>query len=381
VRTLHPRLHEMDSDFAAAIERDMRFNPFLKDALSEIGLFIATRQINRSSTNTDIHIPADIIEIILDFLLDDVKSLGKCALVHRSWTTLCRHRLFSVITMHSDTDVPLMVEQLKAISDTHTREVRVEGMCRSNRYLWTRGDKMTYQHLAELSKLFPEGIPILTLSRSNLFFPDLSTVVSESLSTETLEAARLFLFKVQTLRFDFTEWLLSEDFQALVTDCVNATRLVLFNSCPPKALSMRSPLACTMKAAPLSRLKHLELVGLGSSFRRRKGADRLGKIFQWLVPDSTGTHLQTFTCVLVDVFIIHAWETFIGTSGRYIRTLRVSFVYDHENGSVLPWLVCGITDPSVGLQPSQLIGYLTGLETPGNCGTSPRLTSSRTSSA
>jgi hypothetical protein len=327
-RVPDPQTNDMDSDsFATAIERDLRLNPFLKDALSEIGSFITMRKSGSYADNGR-RIPTDIIEIILDFLLDNVKALRQCALVHRSWTVLCRHRLFSVITVHSGTDVPLMVEQLRAISDTYTREVRVEGMCRSQGYVRTPADKMSYEHLAKLSQLFPEGIPTLTLSRSNLFFSELGNMTSKSLSTETLEAARLFLFKVQTLRFELAHWLLCEDFQGHIVDCANITRLVIFADDATYSPSMRSPLSRTIRAGPLSRLKHLELVGLGLRFTHQEGANRLAHLLQWLIPDSTSTRLETFACVLVDVPITRTWEAFIGTSGKHLRKLRVSFAYD-----------------------------------------------------
>jgi hypothetical protein len=322
----------MASDFAAMIERELHFNPFLNDALADlVSLINMNKSISDSCTCTS-GLPPDILEIILDFLLYDVETLRRCALVHSSWLTLSRSRLFSTIVIRSGTNVRLMVEQLKAISDTYTREVRVEGTTRFHRYTRSLGDIMSYHHLAELSAMLPAGVPILTVSRSNLFFPETIMRPAEArkeLSSLDHEAARLFLYKVQALRFDFADWLLTEDFQLHVADCPNITRLVLYSSCQ-KDPTMRAPLTFLVPLNPVPNLKHLELLSLGPTFRHAQCANRMKQILDWLVPNTGTSRLQTLTCVLPDVFMTREWETFIGTSGKNLEVIRVSFDFTNN---------------------------------------------------
>jgi hypothetical protein len=322
----------MDSEFASAFEENLRLNPFLSDALASLGSHIKNR--DESVRTSPGRIPIDIVEVILDFLLGYRRALKICSLVHRAWTAPCRARLFSTMIIRSDTNVQLMVNQLKTISDTYTRELRVEGIVRSQMYVRHVKDKISYAYLATVSQLLTMGVRTLTVSRSNLFFHDdiCSTDAKKPSCQAEMEAARSFLQKVQTLRFDLTEWLLYDQFQAHVADCPNVTRLVLFSGQPMMGPSIRGvPLRPNaVKSTPLPKLKHLALVNLGLRFRHRDGASRMLDVLQWLVPSSKNSCLETLTCVNSDVFMARAWEKFIGSSGKKLREIHVSFDFEDE---------------------------------------------------
>ncbi|KAJ3865898.1 hypothetical protein EV359DRAFT_14611, partial [Lentinula novae-zelandiae] len=51
----------------------------------------------KSRTMTPTVIPVELVEIIIDFLFDDSKTLGTCSLVCSAWVARTRHLLFGTV--------------------------------------------------------------------------------------------------------------------------------------------------------------------------------------------------------------------------------------------------------------------------------------------